>query len=347
VSQTIRVFHPPEQRHWRGAKTEALVTLIWYPTNSGPAQPHGIGPPGRPVLIGHPLVPQAPIAAGRHPLILLSHGTGGSADSLDWFGAALAERGYLVVGVNHPGNNALEPLTAAGFRLWWERATDLRNVLDGMLVDPQLGPAIDARRIGAAGFSLGGYTVLELAGARTNVDVFLQFCGSPAADAICHPRETAALEPKTSGGDLTDADPATKASLARSGASFRDPRIRSIFAMAPAIGQAFEAADLAEIKVPVSIVAGDGDKDVPVATNARHYASLIPHASIAILPGGVSHYTFLSQCVPAVMDRLAAICRDAPGVNREVIHQETAERAIGFFAETLNDKDQSPTAPSR
>jgi hypothetical protein len=119
VGQTMRVFHPTELRHWRGAKTEALVTLIWYPTNSGFAQPHEIGPPGHPILIGHPLVPQAPVATGRHPLILLSHGTGGSADSLDWLGAALAERGYLVVGVNHPGNNALEPLTAAGFRLWW------------------------------------------------------------------------------------------------------------------------------------------------------------------------------------------------------------------------------------
>ena len=51
-----------------------------------------------------------------------------------------------------------------GFTLGWERAVDLSKVLDGMLADPEFGPRIDPHRVGAAGFSYGGYTVLELAG---------------------------------------------------------------------------------------------------------------------------------------------------------------------------------------
>jgi hypothetical protein len=30
----------------------------------------------------------------------------------------LAAAGYVVAGVNHPGNNALEPMTMEGFVLW-------------------------------------------------------------------------------------------------------------------------------------------------------------------------------------------------------------------------------------
>ncbi len=85
-----------------------------------------------------------------------------------------------MAGTNHPGNNAVEPMTRDGFMLWWERATDASEVLDGVLADPMLGPHVDRDRIGAVGFSLGGYTVLELAGARTNLPAFEHFCSSSA-----------------------------------------------------------------------------------------------------------------------------------------------------------------------
>jgi hypothetical protein len=37
VGETQRVYHPDIVRNWRGAKTEALVTRIWYPPNQRPA----------------------------------------------------------------------------------------------------------------------------------------------------------------------------------------------------------------------------------------------------------------------------------------------------------------------
>ncbi len=82
---------------------------------------------------------------------MLSHGTGGSAMQLAWLGSVLARHGFIAVGVNHPGNNALEPYTAEGFVLWWERATDISDALDALLLDPMFGPHVDEARIGAAG----------------------------------------------------------------------------------------------------------------------------------------------------------------------------------------------------
>ena len=65
-------------------------------------------------------------ADGEFPLIVLSHGTGDSAQIMAWLACALASRGYIVAAVHHPGNNALEKYTAEGFLIWWERARDRR-----------------------------------------------------------------------------------------------------------------------------------------------------------------------------------------------------------------------------
>lgn len=332
IGQVARSYHPAEPRNWRGSKNQALNALVWYPTltDSKPVLVE-IGPVGHKLFKGHPLVESAAVAPGSHPLILLSHGTGGSAESLDWLAAALAERGYIVVGVNHPGNNAMEPLTATGFQLWWERATDVRQTLDEILKDPQFAAAIDPNRIGALGFSLGGYTVLELAGAITDRDALVHFCKSKSADAICTPPEMRALSPTSR---FDESDPDTAQSIARSADSYRDPRIHAVFAIAPALGMAFGAANLASIAVPVKLVAGDADVTVPVDTNISRYARLIPGASTTLIPGA-GHYIFLDECLPEGKQLLATLCRDTPGLDRGWIHQETIELAVNFFASHL------------
>ncbi len=320
VGQAVRAFRPDAPRHWRGAQTHALRTTIWYPAGlDAPEVPHDIGEPGRRTFQGHPLADGAPMSAARptYPLLLLSHGTGGTADSLDWLAAALAAQGYIVAGVDHPGNTMLAPLTREGFRLWWERATDLSQALDGLLADPVLGPRIDADRIGAVGFSLGGYTVLELAGARTNLPAFEHFCASPDADAICHPPEMRRAQ-----GDARAADapsPETAASLARAGASYRDTRIKAVFAIAPALGMAFDDSAFAEVRIPVALIAGTADVTAPVDTNIRRIGGLLPGASMELIPGA-AHYTFLDTCLPPLVERLAPVCKEAPGVDRDTVH---------------------------
>lgn len=338
VGATSRVFHPGVARNWRGAQTEGLVTRIWYPVDDAlPEVTHDIGAPGHPMFRGHPLTSGAPLSATRakYPLLLLSHGTGGSADSLDWLAAALAANGYIVAGVNHPGNNALEPVTRDGFMLWWERATDVSEVLDSLLADPMLGARIDTDRIGAVGFSLGGYTVLELAGARTNLQGFLDFCNSPAADAICRPPEMDRL--KDNATVPASFSPQTTASMARAGASYRDKRIKSIFAIAPALGEAFDSTSFAGVDIPVSLVAGSNDATAPVDTNIHRIAGLLPNARVTMVPGA-AHDTFLDTCLPAMANPLASICKDLPGVDRDSVHTQTIDQALDFFKQTMPAK---------
>lgn len=342
VGEARRVIVPPVARNWRGAKTERLVTTIWYPVDPGvPETPHDIGPPDNPLFIGHPLAQaSAPSTAqARYPLILLSHGTGGTANDLDWLAAALAAHGYIVAGVNHPGNNALEPLTREGFLLWWERATDVSEVLDALVADPVFGPRIDTARIGALGFSLGGYTVLELAGARTRLAAFEAFCGSPDADAICRPPEAKRLA-----GDLNPNaafTPAMTESMAHAGDSYRDARIDAVFAIAPALGEAFDASSFAGVEIPVALAAGSADTTVPLATNVERIAGFLPQANVLMLPGA-THYTFMDVCVPANVERRASLCKDEPDVNREAVHEATAARVLTFFDAALTPKQTPP-----
>ncbi len=334
VAETERFFPPDRPRHWRGAATPGLLVQIWYPAD--PATPetrHPIGPPGQPLFIGHPIARDAALARtpATFPLLMLSHGTGGSAESLDWLAAALAQSGYVVVGLNHPGNTVLGPLTRDGFTLWWERATDVSEALDGVLADPVLGPRIDRGRIGAMGFSLGGYTVLELAGARTDRQAFEAFCRSPAAGTSCHPPEMDRLAPETAAAGDT---PETEASRARSGASYRDKRIKAVFAIAPALGPALVPDSLRAIDIPLALLAGSADPIVPVAANAEAVAQLLPKPALTVLPGA-GHYTFLDLCEPAAAAQLGVLCQDGPGIDRAAIHAAAIDRVRVFFASAL------------
>ena len=59
------------------------------------------------------------------------------------------------------------------------------KVIDALLKDSTFGTRIDANRIGAAGLSLGGYTMIEIAGGITDPAAFMDFCASPKADGLC------------------------------------------------------------------------------------------------------------------------------------------------------------------
>src|SRR5262249_33659150 len=234
IGTTTRRFVPAEPYNWRGAQTHALLTQIWYPAGEASVeQPQWIGPPGAALFSAGRAAPDASIATSpsRFPLIMLSHGTGGTAAIVAWLGTALASRGYIVAAVNHPGNNGLEQYTPQGFTLWWERGKDIGVVIDCMLTDSTFGGRADARRIGAAGFSLGGYTMIELAGGVTDRSAYMDFCKSPKADNICKAPPEFQGNLFDMSGDLAKTDSEYRDSLNHASDSYRDPRSRAVYAI--------------------------------------------------------------------------------------------------------------------
>ncbi len=347
VGMITRDFTDEQRQNWQGTAPRPLRTAIWYPATATAAESETIfgGPPDKEVFAPIKVAPGVEIspAKPKYPLVVLSHGTGGSAVQMMWLGHHLASRGYIVAAVNHHGNTAAERQPAAqGLLLYWERARDLSVLLDKLLADPLFGLRIDREHIGAAGFSLGGYTVISVAGGQFSPAQFESFCRSPQRDFTCEPQPEYPDARKLF-AELKNAMPPTPQSmvlndsLRHAGDSYRDRRIKRVFAIAPALGGGFTKLGLSRIRIPVSIVVGQADKVTPPATNAQRYARFIKGAKLTILPGAVGHYTFLAEC-NAHGRSILDICRDDSSINRAEVHQQVAQLAFEFFEQGWNKK---------
>jgi predicted dienelactone hydrolase len=338
VGLVHREFRDPARRSFDGRSDRPLATAIWYPAEeSAVERPLRLGPPGLPFFqLGFAAADAAlRPSAQALPLVLLSHGTGGSGLDLSWLAEWLVARGYIVAAVTHHGNSiAADDLSAQGFFLFWERPPDLSRVLDRLLDDPLIGPRIDRERIGAAGFSLGGNTMALIAGGRLDSAAYFAFCEGPKA------RATSCELPPESPFDRADLmelvanDAATQASIARADDSFRDPRVRAAYAIAPAVMDAMPARGAREVAIPLRIVVGTADRLAPAEGNARHLARHAPGAELVELPG-VGHYTFLSRCGWAGNLVLGDLCRERRGVSRAAMHALVAADAYDFFERSL------------
>ncbi|QOC24100.1 prolyl oligopeptidase family serine peptidase [Wenzhouxiangella sp. AB-CW3] len=336
VGMTERDFTDPERTEWGGDEQRPLRTTVWYPTDATQDSFEvTVGNPEDPLFVagraqGNPSLSES---EDRYPLVLLSHGTGGAGIHLMWLATVLAENGYIVAAVNHHGNtSAGENYAPEGFLLWWERTRDLSAVLDHLLEDSEFADRIDPMRVGAAGFSLGGYTVISLAGGLTSLEAFEAFCDGPERDATCDPQEEFPGAPSAMAEVLNE--PHVQESLAEHDSSFRDDRFAAVYAIAPALGGAFTELGLMPIVIPVGILGAANDDIAPVETNARHFADHIEGAELHVLEDA-GHYSFLSRCTDSGRERLGMFCRDGGG-SRDDIHQNAADRVVRFFDQHMN-----------
>lgn len=270
-----------------------------------PARPRWDGDGPRPL----PIHLWEPDGAGPHPVVLLSHGTGGRARDLAWLAESLASAGFLVAATDHHGNTSAGAYLPEGFAFVWERPPDLSRVLDVVLARGDADPA----RIGAAGFSLGGYTTIALLGARID-PVVAGLVLSGAAPMPPLPEFPDLLERLHARHDADD----IAARIAAGATSRRDPRVRAGFAIAPSIGALVDPASLAEITAPLALRWGDADDNAVPETNALAYRAGVPTASGHSVGRDIGHDVFL------------AASEDPGGVRGAV-----AQDAVAFFTREL------------
>jgi predicted dienelactone hydrolase len=116
----------------------------------------------------------------KQPLLLFSHGYGGCATQATFLMEALANNGFWVFAPDHDdarcghrsmrggGNFSLKAFRTPenwNDTTYADRRDDLVNLLNALKVDPRFSSRVDFSRVGLLGHSLGGYTVLGLAGA--------------------------------------------------------------------------------------------------------------------------------------------------------------------------------------
>jgi predicted dienelactone hydrolase len=213
------------------------------------------------------------------------------------------------------------------------RAVDLRAVIDAMLDDKNFGSQIDPGRIGAAGHSLGGYTVIAVAGGISDPARLQAFCRSPAADVSCRPPPPSSDMRQKSLARLSS-DPDFRQRYSAADKSYRDERIHAVFAMAPGLGPIFTPESLGNISIPVAIVAGSADEIVPPASAAEALAKAIPHATLKLFQHA-GHFVFVGTCTLLGSVVFRAQCSDPDGSDRDAVHVETTGLALDFFTANL------------
>src|SRR6478736_2859977 len=176
--------------------SSALVRLAAAPAPVAQQVPVGPEPDGTPVRLDVSVYPQA---TGRHPVVLLAHGFGGSKESVAVQAVELQERGYVVVTWSARGHGA------SGGRIHLDdpqfEVADARAMLDLAAARPDV--ELDASgdpRAGVMGASYGGALALLLAGTDPRVDgVVSAITWNDLADAF-FPQAALTRPPTTAAG---------------------------------------------------------------------------------------------------------------------------------------------------
>ena len=106
-----------------------IDVALWYPSNAAEAD-RSFGAYRMQVSMN------AQAALGKFPLVVVSHGTGGSSLSHYRFALALARSGFVVAAPEHPGDNYRDRSLVADARYGYERPRQVSRVLDDLLADP-------------------------------------------------------------------------------------------------------------------------------------------------------------------------------------------------------------------
>jgi predicted dienelactone hydrolase len=128
-------------------------------------------------------IPSNSDAPTPRPLIIISHGWGGSRTTYRYFAEHLASYGYLVISPTHKGSDTAAALAgaiagqnpAAGVRSAMlegvndpenlrNRPKDISFVIDEISRHPDLVKLVDLTHIGMAGHSFGAYTAMAIGG---------------------------------------------------------------------------------------------------------------------------------------------------------------------------------------
>ncbi len=239
-----------------------LPVMIWYPAAARGAGTvyHAAmsGEDGRDVAFTLPGIatPDARVAAGRFPLVVLAHGYGNAPEALSWLGENLASKGYVVVApafrdppisirtdAARAGPIARRPLDIAFVAAEAQRRAGAR---DGVFA------AADAARTALIGYSMGGYGALTVAGAPLN----------PAMAGLSR----GILAPYAAGSAQA--------------AALRPAHLKAVVAIAPAVRfgavPVWTGAGAGAVDVPTMFVVGDRDRVVGYDNVRSLFAAAAP-----------------------------------------------------------------------
>lgn len=232
-----------------------------------------------------------PAGSGPFPLVVLAPGLNTEINSLLYVGEHLASHGYAVAALDFPytsgaaikaairGTGAIPPANA-----WTGQPQSVSALIDQ--VQRRWGERVDTGAVGVLGQSLGGYTTVALAGAPLDWAYLRQHCR-----ALADPRQVvvnpAVIWQCQAPGQVVERR------------DFRDPRVRAAVAVNPVTSPIFSPASMAELAVPLLVIAGSHDLFAPpVSQQLVPYAAIRQADSLLVLQRNGTHLSFLNGDAP-------------------------------------------------
>jgi predicted dienelactone hydrolase len=288
-----------------------LAGAIWYPCA---AEPQSVPLGNLTVQFINSLqgVKDCTVTGTKLPLVIVSHGRGGWFGGYDDVVEALADAGFVVAAINHPGDNGSDRSQSDSLSVLASRPADIIRLLDFMLNDWRDRAVIDHAKIGFFGFSAGAYTGLVLAGGNPDFRRIPPYCTESNKSQGCEQFRS---------GDIPSSPP-------------HEPRIRAAVLADTALNFMFTQEGLAGIQIPLLIWRSElGGGGVDPKNSALTANRLPGKPEIHVVPAG--HYAFLPPCSPQFAANLPRFCTDPPGFDRTAFHRDFDASIVRFFREHL------------
>ena len=263
---------------------------------------------------------QAKPSKGNNRLVVFSHGSGGSPwELLDW-ARVLVEAGYVVAIPEHEGDNWRDK-RLQGPSSWLRRPHEISATIDALQNDPRFAQTLNFKNVGVYGTSVGGHTVLTLAGARWSSANFMRHCQTNIQHDF---HACVGLITALNGRFL---DP-VKLSVARwvhrmrfsdeTWQQHEDSRVTAVIASVP-MAAPFEFASLAMPRVAVAIVQAQGDLWLAPRFHSQPVLDICkPCVEIPNL-AHAGHSTLFSPWPAPLAASISPILVDPPGFDRAAL----------------------------
>lgn len=260
---------------------------------------------------------------GKTPVVVLSHGLGDAPEVFRVEAEHLASYGFFVAVPQHPGSDALYQ---AAFRRgiegeiyqideFLERPRDVTHLLDELerLNAAEYEGRLDLENVGMGGHSYGGYTALALAGAKIDFQNLAEDCAQRFREL-----------------NLSLLLQCDALKLLNQDYDFRDSRITSIAVKNPFTSSIFGPDGIAEVEVPVMLIAGSHDPVTPaVYEQFRAFRWFSTKPRYLLLMEGQAHVDIsaLDVGVTQILDLVESLNLAPP----EQLEQYSKALSVAFF----------------